>query len=70
MCTQHITRVDTCHYNHDGDKIAVLVVIMISNQLFISPSLLEKIIYWSLNEGKTEKPLFAIGGRQIEVAVE
>ena len=68
MCTQHITRVDTCHYNHDGDKIAVLVVI--GNQLFISPSLLENIIYWSLNEGKTEKPLFAIGGRQIEVAVE
>ena len=34
-------RVVTCHYNHDGDKIAVVVVN--SNQLFISPSLLEKI---------------------------
>ena len=49
MCTQHITRVDTCHYNRDRDKIAVLVVI--GNQLFTSPSLLEKIISWSLKDG-------------------
>ena len=60
MCTQHIMRVVTCHYNHDGDKIAVVVVN--SNQLFISPStLLEKT--GRFNEGKTEKPAI-FGGRQ------
>ena len=52
-----------CHFNHDGDKIAVLVVIR--NQQFISPSLLEKMIYWSLNKGKKENL-----DRQIKVAVE
>ena len=53
MCTQNIMGVVTCHYNHDGDKIAVLIVI--SHQLFILPSSLEKIIYWSLTKGKREK---------------